>query len=46
MALRGNYNEIIKDAKDREDEIVKLLENEIASLYMYLLIKIKNVFSK
>ena len=34
IALRGNYNDIIKDAKDKEDEIVKLLENEIASLYI------------
>ena len=34
MALRGNYNDIIKDAKDREEEMVKLLENEIASLYV------------
>lgn len=34
MALRGNYNEIIKNAKDREDEMAKLLENEIASLYI------------
>jgi len=34
MAIRGNYNEIIKDAKDRDEEIVKLLENEIASLYV------------
>ncbi len=34
MALRGNYHDIIKDAKDKEDEIVKLLENEIASLYV------------
>ena len=34
MAIRGNYHDIIKEAKDREDEIVKLLENEIASLYV------------
>lgn len=34
IAIRGNYNEIIKDAKDREEEMVKLLENEIASLYV------------
>ena len=34
MALRGNYNEIVKDAKDKEEEMVKLLENEIASLYI------------
>ena len=34
IAVRGNYNDIIKDAKDKEDEMVKLLENEIASLYI------------
>jgi len=36
MALRGNYYDIIKDAKDKEDEMLKLLENdtEIASLYV------------
>lgn len=34
MAIRGNYNELIKDVKDREEEIAKLLENEIASLYV------------
>lgn len=34
IAIKGNYNEIIKDAKDKEDEMVKLLENEIASLYI------------
>ena len=30
MAVSGNYHDIIKDAKDREEEVVKLLENEIA----------------
>ena len=34
MAVSGNYHDIIKDAKDREEEVVKLLENEIASLYV------------
>lgn len=34
IAIRGNYNEIIKDAKDRDEEMAKLLENEIASLYV------------
>jgi hypothetical protein len=34
MAIRGNYNDIIKDAKDREEEMVRLLEHEIASLYI------------
>ncbi len=34
IALKGNYNEIIKDAKDREEEMERLLANEIASLYI------------
>ena len=34
MAIRGNYNEIVQDVKDREDEMARLLENEIASLYI------------
>ncbi len=34
MAISGNYNDIIKDAKDRDEEMVRLLENEIASLYV------------
>lgn len=34
IAIRGNYNELIKDAKDRDEEMAKLLENEIASLYV------------
>ena len=34
MAIKGNYNDIIKDAKDREEEMVRLLEHEIASLYI------------
>lgn len=34
IAIKGNYNEIIKDAKDRDEEIKLLLENEIASLYI------------
>lgn len=34
MALRGNYHDIIKDANNREEEMVKLLEHEIASLYI------------
>lgn len=34
IAIKGNYNDIIKDAKDRNDEIKLLLENEIASLYV------------
>jgi len=34
IALNGNYNEIIQGVKDHEEEISKLLENEIASLYI------------
>lgn len=34
IALKGNYNELIKDANDREDEMERLLVNEIASLYV------------
>ena len=34
MAIKGNYNEIIQGIQDREEEMVKLLENEIASLYI------------
>ena len=34
MAIKGNYNDIIQGITDREEEIVKLLENEIASLYI------------
>ena len=34
MALKGNYNEIIQGVKTHEEEIARLLENEIASLYV------------
>lgn len=34
IALNGNYYDIIKDAKDKTEEIERLLENEIASLYV------------
>ena len=34
IALKGNYNDIVKNAKDRDEEMVKLLEHEIASLYV------------
>lgn len=34
MALKGNYNDIIQGVKNHEEEIAKLLENEIASLYV------------
>jgi hypothetical protein len=34
IAVQGNYNELIKDAKNPEEEMEILLENEIASLYV------------
>jgi hypothetical protein len=34
IAVQGNYHELIKDAKDHEEEMKILLENEIASLYI------------
>lgn len=34
IALRGNYNDIIQGVKDHEEEMARLLENEIASLYV------------
>ncbi|MBR1460836.1 hypothetical protein IJ596_04310 [bacterium] len=34
MAIRGNYNDLMQDAKDKEEEMTRLLENEIASLYI------------
>lgn len=34
MAVRGNYNEIVKGADDRNECINKLLQNEVASLYV------------
>jgi len=34
MALKGNYNDIMQGAKNHDEEVAKLLENEIASLYI------------
>lgn len=34
MALKGNYNEIIKGAQTQEEEMKALLDNELASLYV------------
>lgn len=34
MALKGNYNELMQGVKDHEEEMARLLENEIASLYI------------
>jgi hypothetical protein len=34
IALKGDYNELVKDAKDRDEEMERILGNEIASLYI------------
>ena len=34
IAVQGNYHELVKDAKNHEEEMKILLENEIASLYV------------
>lgn len=34
MAIRGNYNELMSGTKDHEEEMGKLLENEVASLFV------------
>lgn len=34
MALKGNYNELMQGVKNHDEEIARLLENEIASLYV------------
>ena len=34
MAIKGNYNELVKQAQTHEDEMKFLLEEEIASLYV------------
>lgn len=34
MAMRGNYNEIMQGVKNHEDEMGRLLENEVASLFV------------
>lgn len=34
IAIKGNYNELIKDAKDNDEEMERILVNEIASLYV------------
>jgi hypothetical protein len=34
MAVKGNYNEIMNDVKDHKEEMARLLENEVASLYV------------
>jgi hypothetical protein len=34
MAIKGNYNEIMKGVVDHDEEMVKLLDNEVASLFV------------
>lgn len=34
MAIRGNYNEIMQGVKDHKEEMARLLDEEIASLYI------------
>jgi len=34
MAIKGNYNEIMQDIKSHDDEMVRLLDNEVASLFV------------
>lgn len=34
MAIRGNYNDIMKDVKDHKEEMARLLDEEIASLFV------------
>jgi len=34
MAVRGNYNELMQGVKDHDDEMGRLLENEVASLFI------------
>ena len=34
MALKGNYNELMQGVKNHDEEMTRLLENEIASLYI------------
>lgn len=34
MALKGNYNELVQGVKNHDEEMARLLENEIASLYI------------
>lgn len=34
MAIKGNYNEIMKGVQNHDEEMVKLLDKEVASLYI------------
>lgn len=52
MAIRGNYNNIMANTKEPEEEMGKLLENEIASLFIPAetnqnsIMKIKHISNK
>ena len=34
MAVKGNYNDLMKDVKDHKEEMARLLDEEIASLFV------------
>lgn len=34
MAIRGNYNDLMNGVKDHDEEMLKLLDNEVASLFI------------
>ena len=34
MAIRGNYYELMNGVKNHDEEMVKLLDNEVASLFI------------
>ncbi|MCI1274122.1 MAG: hypothetical protein LKG27_06800, partial [Clostridiaceae bacterium] len=34
MAIKGNYNDLMKDIKTHDEEMVRLLDNEVASLFV------------
>ena len=52
MAVRGNYNELIKGAKDQNECMERMLDNEIASVYIpsdkmkNAIFKIKNLSNR
>lgn len=34
MAIKGNYNDLMKDIQTHDEEMIKLLDDEVASLYI------------
>lgn len=52
MAIKGNYNELMQGVKDHKEEMGRLLENEVASLFIPAeqnqnsVLKIKNFSNK